>query len=106
MIRTTRTTASLNAVQAKRLAEADGDLLHGFVDHGYLRISLHLDDRFFREFDVDIDRLWQERPANLAILPIGPQRPMSFRDYDGPYRQPGYRIPDLQSHSDVCSISI
>ena len=26
---------------------------------------------------------------------------MSFRDYDGPYRQPGYRIPDLQSHSDA-----
>ena len=56
-------------VEAKRLAEADGDLLHGFVDHGYLRISLHLDDRFFREFDADIDRIWQERPANLAIRP-------------------------------------
>jgi len=87
-------------VEAKRLAEADGDLLHGFVDHGYLRISLDLDERFFQEFDADIERLWQERPANLAISPIGPQRPMSFRDYDGPYRESGYRIPDLQSHSE------
>ncbi len=86
-------------VDAKRLAKVDGELLHGFVDVGYLKLSLDLDDRFFREFDADVERIWKKRPANLAISPAGPESPLSFRDFDGAYRESGYRIPDLHGHS-------
>ena len=83
-----------------RLRASDGVLLHSFVDDGFVRVTLDRDETFFLDFDADIERLWRERPADLAISPKGPEGPMAFRDYDGPPRDPGYRFPDLHSSSD------
>ena len=85
---------------AGRLSHEDAASLHAFVDSGYLKISLDLDERFCDEFDANVARLWQERPADLAVSPPGFGGPTSFRDYEGPVRETGYRIPDLHSHSD------
>ena len=73
--------------------------LHGFVDNGYLTLSLGLDQQFCDAFDDDIAELWKQRPRDLAVSPPGVGRPTSFRDYDGSAHEHGYRIPDLHSHS-------
>ena len=75
-------------------------LLHLFVDDGYLKFPISLDEEFCDAFDADVSRIWHERPADLAISPRGPAGPTAFSDYEGPVRDPGYRIPDLHSHSE------
>ena len=74
--------------------------LHTFVDSGYLTFSLDLDASFCDGFDTEVSQVWTERPADLAVSPRDLHGPTSFRDYDGPPRPVGYRIPDLHSHSD------
>lgn len=86
-------------LRAHDLAPATATQLHSFVDCGYLRLTLDLDDAFFAAFDADVERAWRERPADLAISPPGPEGPLAFRDYDGKVRERGYRIPDFHSHS-------
>lgn len=83
-----------------RLTAEEAALLHVFVDEGYLKFPLALDDEFCEGFDAEVSRLWEERPADLAVSPPGPEGPTSFRDYEGPVRDIGYRIPDLHSHSE------
>ena len=73
--------------------------LDRFAADGYLTFSLDLDDAFCRAFDDDVTKLWNERPADLAVSPPGPGGPTAFSDWDGPVREIGYRIPDLHSHS-------
>lgn len=89
-------------IEARRAAgevsETEAEKLHGFVDNGYTTISLGLDQEFCDTLDDEISALWKDRPRDLAVSPpFG--RPTSFRDYDGPVRPHGYRIPDLHSHS-------
>jgi ectoine hydroxylase-related dioxygenase (phytanoyl-CoA dioxygenase family) len=57
-----------------------------------------LDADFSAAFDADLDRLWDERPVDLAIAPKSGGR-MSFRDIDSSQRNLGYRIADLHSHT-------
>ena len=75
--------------------EASG--LHGFVDDGFLEFHLDIDEEFCRGFDDEVARIWNERPADLAVSLF--DGPTSFADYDGRVRNIGYRIPDLHSHS-------
>jgi len=83
---------------AGMLTPDEAEKLHGWVDNGYTTISLGLDDAFCNDLNSEVDALWEVRPEDLAISPhVGPKR--SFRDYDGRVREPGYRIPDLHSHS-------
>ena len=45
--------------------------LHHFVDEGYLKVSLGLDESFCAGLDDEISALWQHRPADLAVSPPG-----------------------------------
>jgi phytanoyl-CoA hydroxylase len=72
-------------------------LLHVFVDDGYLKFAIDVDEEFARGFDDEVSRIWEERPADLAISLF--DGPTAFSDYDGRVRNVGYRIPDLHSHS-------
>jgi hypothetical protein len=74
--------------------------LHTFVDSGFLTFSIDLDASFCEAFDDDVSGFWANRPADLAVSPPTPQGPTSFRDWDGRVKPPGYRIPDMHSHSD------
>lgn len=74
--------------------------LHTFVDSGFLTFSIDLDASFCEAFDDDVSGFWTDRPADLAVSPPTPQGPTSFRDWDGRVKAPGYRIPDMHSHSD------
>jgi phytanoyl-CoA hydroxylase len=85
---------------AGELGDTDAVLLHGFVDDGFLALSVGVDAAFADALDREIDDVWERRPADLAVSAPGrAARPTSFRDYDGPVRPLGYRIPDLHSHS-------
>lgn len=86
-------------VKADRVASGDADKLHAFVEDGYISIPLGLDARFCTAFDDEIGVLWEQRPADLAVSPPGAGGPTSFRDYDGPVRERGYRIPDLHGYT-------
>jgi phytanoyl-CoA hydroxylase len=72
-------------------------LLHGFVDDGYIKFQIAVDEEFSRGFDDEVARIWEQRPADLAISLF--DGPTAFSDYDGRVRNVGYRIPDLHSHS-------
>jgi hypothetical protein len=87
----------------ERLARAlvsaeEAGLLHGFVDDGYIKFRIDLDEGFSQGFDDEVSRIWEERPSDLAISLF--DGPTAFSDYDGRVRNVGYRIPDLHSHSD------
>ena len=84
---------------AGALSPDEAEALHGFVDDGYIALSLGLDKAFCDALDGEIGALWEQRPADLAVSPPGQGGPTSFRDYEGPVRARGYRIPDLHSHS-------
>jgi hypothetical protein len=72
--------------------------LHQFVDEGYTTMSIGIDDAFCDAFEGDVAQAWQQRPVDLAVSPLV-GRPLSFHDYDGEAREPGYRIPDFHGHS-------
>ena len=82
------------------ISATEAELLHGFVDNGFMTISLGLDQAFCDALDDEIAGLWERRPTDLAVSPFS-SSPIAFPDYDGPVRQRGYRLPDLHGHSDL-----
>lgn len=84
-----RAAGDLDAEQAERL--------RFFAQNGYLIFKLALPARALDEVVAGVDRLWQERPADLAYACDSPARPMSRADPATERRQ-RYRIHDLHSH--------
>lgn len=81
---------------AGELSGEEAEIARHFVDHGYAALSLELSSDVFAAFDADVDRVWRERPVDLAV---GEQRTRtSIRDFEGD-RSNRARIPDLHSHS-------
>lgn len=72
--------------------------LDQFIRRGYLTFSLGDVTASAAALGSDVDRIWRERPADLAYAWSGPLR--SFAEADlGRDRRPSYRIADLHSHS-------
>jgi hypothetical protein len=86
-------------VASRSLSTADATLLRKFVDDGYLTTSIDLRASVTDDLDAEIGRLWQERPANVAVAVPGPEAATSLGDFQGAERQYGYRIPDLHGAS-------
>jgi hypothetical protein len=74
-------------------------LLARFVAEGYLTFSLDLSARVYADLLADVDRLWRERPSDVAFARVGPLIPFSQAAPDE--RQPSYRLCDLHSHSEA-----
>jgi len=71
-----------------------------FIDEGYT--SLHVDlDAYDISADDEYERLWDERPAHLAIA-TGGQR-ISMAEAQLGDRQLGYRLPDVHGFSELFS---
>ena len=49
------------------LTAEEAGLLHGFVDDGYIKLRVAVDEQFSRGFDDEVSRIWEERPKDLAI---------------------------------------
>lgn len=74
-----------------------GEQLARIVEQGYLSFYLGLPDRVFDEIQEAVDRIWKEKPPDLAWASQGPLR--SFAEADEVRdRRPSYRIADLHSH--------
>lgn len=84
-----REKGEITSEEAERLAR--------IVDQGYLSFPLNLPERIFGEIDEAVDRLWRERPADLAWAAQGPLRSFAEAD-EARDRKPSYRIADLHSH--------
>ena len=85
----------------RRRGELDGEQarnLHSFVEGGYLTFDAGLPPRLFDELAADVDRIWTDKPADLAYSPEGPLRSFAYADRARD-RRPSYRIADLYSHS-------
>ena len=70
--------------------------LKKFADDGYLVISAGVSVDDARDFDANVDRLWREKPANIAYAYDSPARRLSRSD-ERAHRRPRYRIHDLHS---------
>lgn len=82
---------SIDAQQAALLAR--------FVADGYLTFSPDLSPQTFTDLLADVERLWQERPSDVAFARVGPLVPFSQASADD--RRPSYRLSDLHSHSEA-----
>lgn len=74
-------------------------LLARFVESGYLTFPLDLPAQVYADLLDDVERLWRERPHDLAFARVGPLIPFSAAAPEE--RQPSYRLSDLHSHSDA-----
>ncbi|MCU1350675.1 MAG: Phytanoyl-CoA dioxygenase [Acidobacteria bacterium] len=90
------------SVDAKRkrgeVTDAEAENLHKYADDGYFIIKVDLTADDAKAFDADVDRLWRERPRNVAYAyEAGPHR---FSDADeATQRKPRSRVHDLHSAS-------
>ena len=74
--------------------------LRKFADDGYFIINLGITAADAQAFDDDVERLWREKPHDVAFAYDSP--PMRFSEADpARHRRPRYRIHDLHSASDV-----
>jgi hypothetical protein len=88
-IESRRKKGEITAEQARELAR--------IVDQGYLKFPLGLPDRVFDEIQEAVDRVWRERPPDLAWASQGPLRSFAEAD-EARDRKPSYRIADFHSH--------
>lgn len=77
-------------------AQAEG--LNAFARDGFVVLDLEAPGSTLDQVLDDVDRLWRERPADLAYAYDSPPRRMSHAD-EMRHRRPRYRIHDLHSHS-------
>lgn len=80
-------------------AEEAGRLAH-IVDQGYLSFPLGLPDRIYDEIQEAVDRVWKEKPPDLAWASQGPLRSFAEAD-EARDRKPSYRIADFHSHCEA-----
>jgi phytanoyl-CoA hydroxylase len=80
------------------LAAAEAGKLRQFVERGYLTFDAGLPPHLFDELDADVERVWRDKPADLAWSREGPLRSFTYADAARD-RRPSYRIADLYSHS-------
>ena len=71
--------------------------LDHFIDQGYLVFSLDVDPDLLEQVNACADRLWKERPADLAYAYDGPARPMTAAQ-EARERRSRYRLHDIHSH--------
>src|SRR5689334_11694984 len=76
-------------------AEMAANLRH-FVDLGYLRFSSGLPASVCDRIQEDVERVWKEKPADLAWARLGAMRSFALAD-EAVERKPSYRIADIHS---------
>ena len=73
--------------------------LRQFVERGYLILSLDLDEQIFQQIDATVERLWNERPADVAYAYHSLLT--RFSDARAEHRRPSYRIADLHTRCEA-----
>ncbi len=86
-------------ISRKEISAEQAEKLRLFHDEGHLAISLVLDDQIFDQIDDDVERLWRERPNDVAYAYQGLLT--RFSDARLEHRSPSYRIADLHTYSEA-----
>lgn len=79
--------------------EMAGNLRH-FVDRGYLKFASGLPAEVCDRLQEDVERVWREKPADLAWARLGAMRSFRLAD-EAVERKPSYRIADFHSHTEA-----
>ena len=94
---------ALDRIEARRAAgeldPATAESLRRFATDGYIVLDLDAPEATFDGLVAGVDRLWAERPADLAYAYDGPARRLPRAD-ETRERQRRYRIHDPHSHLD------
>lgn len=87
-------------VESGKLEDGQGQKLIQFAREGYFLDSIALESSLRQQIIKDIDRLWREKPVDLAYSFV--REPCSMADsHQRRERRPTYRIYNLHSHSEA-----
>lgn len=93
---------ALDKIQSRRkkgeISAGHAAGLAHFVERGYLSFPAALPDRVLDGIQEDVERVWREKPTDLAFARTGAMRSFALAD-EAEDRRPSYRIADLHSHS-------
>ncbi len=87
-----RATGRIDETQARNLGD--------YVEKGYCVLDLDLPEATLQSIDEDVERLWRERPRDVAVAYRGLLKPMSDAD-PAQDRRPSCRIADLHGSSEA-----
>ena len=59
---------------------AGAERLRRFIEQGYMVFSLDVPDSLYEQIVADVDRVWREKPHDLAYAYTGPLAPLSTAD--------------------------
>lgn len=82
------------------IGEEQAANLRDFVDRGYMKFASGLPAGVCDRLREDVERVWKEKPADLAWARLGAMRSFALAD-ESVERKPSYRIADLHSHSEA-----
>lgn len=80
-----------------RVDAAQAEALSGFAERGYLTFPIDLSPETAAALDREVERLWREKPADVAYAYHSILKPFAYAD--DAERRPSYRIADLHSSS-------
>ncbi|MEM1202477.1 MAG: phytanoyl-CoA dioxygenase family protein [Acidobacteriota bacterium] len=86
-----RLTGKISGKRARQLKQ--------FVREGYTVLDLDLDPAVYGEMDEAVERLWREKPSDVAYAYSGFLKRLS--DGDEAERLPSYRVADFHTYSDA-----
>jgi phytanoyl-CoA hydroxylase len=84
-------------LESGQIDEDEAAGLERFAQEGYLVVDLDVPATKLEALLAGVDRLWRERPLDLAYAYDSPPRRLSGAD-QAQHRRPRYRIHDLHSH--------
>jgi ectoine hydroxylase-related dioxygenase (phytanoyl-CoA dioxygenase family) len=87
-------------VAAGEITAVEAANLRKFVDDGYCIVSIDFSADDAIEFDREVDRLWREKPPNIAFAYDSAPLRFSVAD-ESRQRRPRYRIHDLHSRFEL-----
>ncbi|MEM6792766.1 MAG: phytanoyl-CoA dioxygenase family protein [Acidobacteriota bacterium] len=83
---------------AGEISSEHAEQLRFFAENGYCVFDLDLGDEVLGAVDADVDRLWRERPRDVAYAYDGPAGRLCHAD-EGRERRTRYRLHDIHSHA-------
>ena len=79
------------------ISEEEANHLADFIDNGYFVFRPAIPERLFDELLADVDRVWEEQPADASFA--HQSLLTRFSGKDGDNRQPGCRLGDFHGYS-------
>lgn len=84
-------------LQSGEISAEQAEKLRFFAHHGYLTFALDVDPSRLDALVAGAERLWREKPADVAYASDSPARPLARAD-EASERHARYRFHDIHSH--------